>query len=126
MLVLRRAGGHMQSPQSQRMGANPGATQDSGQLLVGLGEARVLAFQPWGGWAPLGCHLLLSRQAETDGSSGATLDEGPVQADSAMVTELGPGVGWVSAVFSHLSPTWQHIQQAWVLCATLRPHGVED
>lgn len=87
MLVLRRAGGRMQSPQSQQVGANPGATQDSGQLLVGLGEARVLAFQPWEGWAPLGCHLLLSRQAETDGSTGASLDEGPVQADLAMDTQ---------------------------------------
>lgn len=55
-LVLRRAKGRTLSPQSQRVRANLGASGASGQLLVGPG-------------------------AEADGSSGATLDEGPLQAD---------------------------------------------
>lgn len=70
MLVLRGAGGHMQSPQSQQVGANPGATQDSGQLLVGLGEARVLTFQSWGGWLPwaaISCCLDRQRPMEAVG-----------------------------------------------------------
>lgn len=126
MLVLKGQGAACRSPRG--VGANAGASWDSGQLLVEPGEASVLVIQPWEGWARQGCHPVLSTQVENDGGRGATLEIGPLQADSATDTQ-----GWAreqagsQPLFSpHLGPVWPHAQRAWVLHGPLMPRGVED
>lgn len=94
---LKGQGAACRSPRG--VGANAGTGWDSGQLLAGPGEAKVLVIQPWEGWARRGCHPVLSTQVDKMETVGPLwkLGRSRQARPGHRHTGLGRGAGWVSA-----------------------------